>query len=45
MMKNYSKVKIPSPTNLLEQEHQWLTDPSISIQNMREDIDDYINKN
>jgi len=42
---DYSNVQIPSPTNLLEQEHQLLADPSISIQEMRKDIDDYINKN
>jgi|TARA_B110001469_G_C9372211_1_gene193839 hypothetical protein len=42
---DYSNVQIPSPTNLLEQEHIWLPDPSISIQEMREDIDDYININ
>jgi len=42
---DYSDVIIPQPTNLLEEEHILLTDPSISIEQMREDIDDYTNKN
>ena len=42
---DYSNVQIPSSSNLLEQENQLLSEPSISIQEMQEDIDDYINKN
>lgn len=44
-LNDYNKVKLPEPTNIYEEEHKILQDPFISIREMREDIDDYINKN
>jgi hypothetical protein len=43
-LEEYGDVKIPSPTNLLEQEHKLLTNPSITIQEMRDEIESYMEK-
>ena len=39
---DYNKVIIPTPNTMVYKEHRLLADPSISIQQMRQDIEDYL---